>query len=101
MANGDGGNGFDPVAAEFRRIDQRFDDVESHVPRIGALEHVTIILQSTLTRLEVLMREGNINTNNLRVELQFREDARRKEDEVRWTALGNAMSSLIALVQAK
>lgn len=94
------GNGYD-AQGEDQRIERRVDEVESHLPRIGALEHDTILLTAAQHRLEALVGKVDTNVNNLRHELQLREDVRRKEDEVRWTALGNAMTKLLASAAAK
>ncbi len=85
---------------EIRRVDQRIDEVESHLPRIGALQHDTIVQASALHRIEMLVHESNINTNNLRHELAARERVRETIDNERWMRLETLMASIAAGLKA-
>ncbi len=71
------GNGYDALN-EDKRIERRIDEVESHVPRIGALEHDIILQNAALAGISRDVTAVNTNVNSLRLEMYRREDVFRE-----------------------
>ncbi len=94
------GNGYDALR-QIEDLREEVREVASNAPRIGRLEQTTILQGAALNRIEVLIRESNTNTNNLRLELAFQADEKRKEDDGRWETVIGALTTLIEWAKTK
>jgi hypothetical protein len=91
------GNGRE-LAAQVEELKQDVRELESHLPRVGALEHTTILQGAALSRIEQQGRATETNINTLRLELSLRDEEREKRETKRWEILDSILTSIAARV---